>query len=118
MFPPQVAVRTRFPTQSVRGQPGGYPQMMNRPRIRGPRPMAHNQSRVGGGGMGGMGGQRMNTVQGPAARATKYKSQIPPAGGTPQAPNAGSSGIAIPVSVKEFFCFHHYVLLGIIIISP
>ena len=80
--------------------------------------MAHNQSRVGGGGMGGMGGQRMNTVQGPAARATKYKSQIPPAGGTPQAPNAGSSGIAIPVSVKEFFCFHHYVLLGIIIISP
>ena len=75
--------------------------------------MAHNQSRVGGGGMGGMGGQRMNTVQGPAARATKYKNQITPTGGTPQAPaNTGSSpGIAIPVSVKERFRFHHYALL-------
>ena len=62
MFPLQ-GVRTRFPTQAVRGQPSYPGAMVGRPP-RGPRirPVGHNQqqSRVDGAGMSGMAGQRVN----------------------------------------------------------
>ena len=69
MFPPQV-VRTRFPTQAVRGQPSYPGAMVGRPPRgpRGMRPVGHNQQqcRVGpdGAGMSGMAGQRVHAVSG------------------------------------------------------
>ena len=75
MFPPQV-VRTRFPTQAVRGQHSYPGAMVGRPPRgpRGMRPVGHNQqqSRVGGAGMSGMAGQRVH-----AANATATPGGIP-----------------------------------------
>ncbi|XP_028406076.1 polyadenylate-binding protein 4-like [Dendronephthya gigantea] len=100
LFPPQV-VRTRFPTQTVRGQPGAYPgPMVNRARMqRTPRPVGHNQqqSRVGPAGAGVPG--RVNPV--PAGpRNQRYRPAVnqPGAGQQPpaNAANAAQTGIAIP----------------------
>ena len=121
MFPAPV-VRTRFPTQNVRGQ--GYPGgMVNRARMRGPppRPASHNppQSRVGGAGSGmpGMGTQRVNAIPAPGPRKQNYRPQVNPSGAGQQSlANSGTSqtGITIPVSrtLPKKYDFREFKFLG------
>ncbi|CAB3991305.1 polyadenylate-binding 4-like [Paramuricea clavata] len=106
MFPPQV-VRTRFPTQPVRGQ-GAYPgPMMNRaPRMqRATRPVGHQQqSRVGsaGPGMPGMSGQRINPVPGAGPRNQKYRPAMHQQGAAQQPPaNAANSSAGVTASGQD-----------------
>ena len=105
MFPPQV-VRTRFPTQAVRGQHSYPGAMVGRPPRgpRGMRPVGHNQqqSRVGGAGMSGMAGQRVNTVPSGGPRKQNYRPPLNQTGAAQQ-PSANTAATPAGIAVSCLF---------------